>query len=66
MNLGALIPLFKLAQDIGLVETKKTTTTIFEEIRPKKVEPGTITVNIAPEDLAAYLAEQERLRALRG
>ena len=64
MNLGALIPLLKLVQDIGLVETKKTTT-IFEEIRPKKVEPGTITVNIDPMTLWEYRQEIKRKKALR-
>jgi len=60
MNLGALIPLLKLAQDTGLLEKgPTTTTTIFEEIRPKKVEPGTITVNLKP---GVYEAYQERER----
>jgi len=61
MNLGALIPLLKLAQDVGLMETKRTT--IFEEIRPKKFEPGTITVNLEPGVVAAY-QERERARKL--
>ena len=65
MNLGALIPLLKLAQDSGLVETKKTTTTIFEEIRPKKVEPGTITVNIDPMVVWEYKQKLKRDKALR-
>ena len=59
MNLGALIPLLKLAQDSGLVETKKTT--IFETIRPKKFLPGTITVNLEPGVVAAY-QERERVK----
>jgi len=63
MNLGALIPLLKLAQDVGLMETKRTT--IFETIRPKKIEPGTITVNISPEDMAAYRERERVKRALR-
>jgi len=61
MNLGALIPLLKLAQDVGLMETKKIT--IFEPIRPKKFEPGTITVNLEPGVVAAY-QERERARKL--
>ena len=65
MNLGALIPLLKLVQDTGLIKTKKTTTTIFEEIRPKKVEPGTITVNIDPMTLWEYRQEIKRKKALR-
>ena len=64
MNLGALIPLLKLVQDIGLVETKKTTT-IFEEIRPKKVEPGTITVNLDPMTVWEYKQKIKRDKALR-
>jgi len=65
MNLGALIPLLKLAQDSGLVETKKTTTTIFEKIRPKKFEPGTITVNLEPGVVWEYKQEIKRKKALR-
>jgi hypothetical protein len=61
MNLGALIPLLKLAQDIGLMETKKTT--IFEPITPKKFEPGTITVNLEPGVISSY-EERERARKL--
>ena len=63
MNLGALIPLLKLAQDTGLVETDKTTTTttIFEEIRPKKITPGTITVNLEPGVVSSY-EERERVK----
>ena len=64
MNLGALIPLLKLVQDIGLVETKKTTT-IFEEIRPKKVEPGTITVNLDPGVVSSYVERERVKRILR-
>jgi hypothetical protein len=63
MNLGALIPLLKLAQDVGLMETKKTT--IFEEIRPKKVQPGTITVNLDPMAVWEYEQKIKRDKALR-
>ena len=63
MNLGALIPLLKLAQDVGLMETKKTT--IFETIRPKKIEPGTITVNLDPGVEASYLERERVKRILR-
>ena len=63
MNLGALIPLLKLAQDVGLMETKKTT--IFEEIRPKKVQPGTITVNLEPGVVTAYQERERTKKVLR-
>jgi len=59
MNLGALIPLLKLAQDVGLMETKKTT--IFETIRPKKITPGSITVNLEPGVVSSYV-ERERVK----
>jgi len=59
MNLGALIPLLKLAQDVGLMETKRTT--IFETIRPKKITPGTITVNLGPGVVSSYV-ERERVK----
>jgi len=59
MNLGALIPLLKLAQDVGLMETKRTT--IFETIRPKKITPGTITVNLKPGVVSSYV-ERERVK----
>jgi len=61
MNLGALIPLLKLAQDSGLVETKIKRTTIFETIRPKKFKPGTITVNLEPGVVSSYV-ERERVK----
>jgi len=63
MNLGALIPLLKLAQDVGLMEFKKTT--IFETIRPKKFEPGTITVNLEPGVVWEYKQKLKRDKALR-
>ena len=63
MNLGALIPLLKLAQDVGLMETKKTT--IFETIRPKKITPGTITVNLDPGVAWSYRERERTKRALR-
>jgi len=59
MNLSALIPLLKIAQDSGLVETKKTT--IFETIRPKKITPGSITVNLEPGVVSSYV-ERERVK----
>jgi hypothetical protein len=62
MNLGALIPLLKLAQDLELLDDK-TTTTIFEPITPKKFEPGTITVNLEPGVVSSYV-ERERARKL--
>jgi len=63
MNLGALIPLLKLAQDVGLMEFKKTT--IFETIRPKKFEPGTITVNLEPGVVSSYVERERVKRILR-
>ena len=63
MNLGALIPLLKLAQDIGLMETKRTT--IFETIRPKQVEPGTITVNLDPGVAWSYRERERTKKVLR-
>jgi len=64
MNLGALLSFLKLAQDSGIIETKKTTT-IFEPITPKKVEPGTITVNLKPGVFEAYLERERTKKALR-
>ena len=63
MNLGALIPLLKLAQDVGLMEFKKTT--IFEPIRPKKFEPGTITVNLDPGVAWSYRERERTKKVLR-
>ena len=63
MNLSALIPLLKLAQDVGLMEFKKTT--IFEPIRPKKFEPGTITVNLEPGVVSSYVERERVKRILR-
>jgi len=63
MNLGALIPLLKLAQDVGLMEFKKTT--IFEPITPKKFEPGTITVNLEPGVVSAYQERERTKKVLR-
>jgi len=59
MNLGALLSFLKLAQDSGILETKRTT--IFETIRPKKFLPGTITVNLKPGVVSSYV-ERERVK----
>jgi len=63
MNLGALLSFLKLAQDSGILETKRTT--IFEPIRPKKFEPGTITVNLDPGVVSSYVERERVKRILR-
>jgi len=63
MNLGALLSFLKLAQDSGIIETKKTT--IFETIRPKKITPGTITVNLEPGVVSSYVERERVKRILR-
>ena len=65
MNLGALLSFLKLAQDSGILETKKTTTTIFETIRPKKITPGTITVNLEPGVAWSYRERERTKKVLR-
>ena len=64
MNLGALLSFLKLAQDSGIIETKKTTT-IFETIRPKKITPGTITVNLDPGVAWSYRERERTKKVLR-
>jgi len=63
MNLGALLSFLKLAQDSGILETKRTTR--FEPIRPKKFEPGTITVNLDPGVVSSYVERERVKRILR-
>ena len=63
MNLGALLSFLKLAQDSGIIETKKTT--IFETIRPKKITPGTITVNLDPGVAWSYRERERTKKVLR-
>jgi len=64
MNLGALLPLLKLVQDIGLVDSKPTKTG-WEILTGAGVRDIEYTINLDPGKLAAWRERQSAIQAIR-
>ena len=64
MNLGALIGLLKLAQDTGVIDDSKPTTTGWEVLTGAGVRDVEYTINLDPAKVAAWRERQVIVQAI--